>query len=161
LSAEVLADAPKVFSFTPSKPHHSYAFTFAFKLFAMLMVLPCAAWLGLLWKQGALGYGQSSGLVWFLTGLALMIYTFWCILRSRTVLDAHQIHQSWIWDKQVWLHELVYCKLIRIRKLEWLIAPRLYVRTVSGKWIAFYAADPHLWLDFERLAQELGAYQHR
>ena len=52
------------------------------------------------------------------------------------------LHQSWVWDKKMELGELAYGKLIRVRGLDWLIAPRLYVRTLVGKFAVFYAADP-------------------
>ena len=53
-----------------------------------------------------------------------------------------------------WLRELAYGKLIRVRGLEWLIAPRLYVRTLTGKFAVFYAASPEMVVEFERLVSE-------
>ncbi len=162
MSAPELASlGPAPFRFTPTQAHDSPAFTPVFKLLAAVLVLSCAAWLGALWQQGALGSGSSSGLVWFLTGLALMLYTGWHILRSRTRLDSSTLYQSWIWDKQLELRELAYCKLIRIRGLEWLIAPRLYARTLLGKFAVFYAADAALLADFERLVRELEAFRRQ
>lgn len=151
---------PAPFSFTPSRPEQAGpAFTRPFKLLATLLVAACAAWLASLWRAGALGTGGSSGLVWFLSALALMLYTWWHILSSRTRLDGTALQQSWIWDKKLELRELAYCKLIRIRGLDWLIAPRLYARTLLGKFAVFYAADPELLADFERLARELEAFR--
>ena len=160
MSAPDLASlGPAPFRFTPTQVHDSPAFTPAFKLLASVLVLGCAAWLGALWRQGALGTGSSSGLIWFLSGLALMLYTWWHILRSRTRLDHTALHQSWVWDKQLELRELAYCKLIRVRGLEWLIAPRLYARTLLGKFAVFYAADAALLADFERLVRELSEFR--
>ena len=53
------------------------------------------------------------------------------------------------------LRELAYGRLIRVRGLEWLIAPRLYVRTLTGKFTVFYAASPDMIREFERLVAEL------
>lgn len=156
---DLAALGPAPFRFTPSQPHDCPAFTPAFKLLASVLVLACVAWLASLWHQGALGSGSSSGLVWFLTGLALMLYTWWHILSSRTRLDSTTLFQSWVWDKKLELRELAYCKLIRVRGLEWLIAPRLYARTLLGKFAVFYAADAALLADFERLTQELAAFR--
>ena len=57
------------------------------------------------------------------------------------------------------LRELAYGKIIRVRGLEWLIAPRLYVRTLMGKFAVFYAADPKMLAQFERLVLELKAFR--
>jgi hypothetical protein len=69
------------------------------------------------------------------------------------------IHQSWLWDKQMELRELAYAKLIRIPGLDWLIAPRLYARTLNGKFAVFYTADRAMLEEFERLVQELREFR--
>jgi hypothetical protein len=152
---------PPPFRFTPVRPGTSSpAFTPVFKVLATLIVGLGSAWLASLWHAGALGTaGQSSGLVWLLSGLALMLYTWWHILTSRTCLDREALTQTWVWNKRLELRELAYCKLIRIRGLDWLIAPRLYARTLLGKFAVFYAADPMLLSDFERLVQELSDFR--
>lgn len=153
--SEVGRLAPPAFRFKPAGAHDSPAFTPLFKGFSTTVVLLSAIWFATLWWQGALGPSTSSGITWFVTGLLLMLYTLWHILRSRTRLDDRALHQAWIWDKHVELEQLVYGKMIRVRGLEWLIAPRLYVRTLTGKFSVFYAADPALLADFERLVQDL------
>lgn len=152
---------PPPFRFTPSQPGHaSPAFSLPFKLVATGIVALGSLWLASLWQSGALGTpGRSTGLVWLIAGLALMLYTWWHILRSRTRLDETALYQSWIWDKKLELRELAYCKLIRVRGLDWLIAPRLYARTLLGKFAVFYAADPVLLADFERLVRELAQFR--
>ncbi len=151
---------PPPFRFTPTQPGASSpAFSVAFKALATLIVALGATWLASLWRAGALGTGSSSGLVWLLSGLALMLYTWWHILRSRTRVDETALYQSWVWDKQLELRELAYCRLIRVRGLDWLIAPRLYARTLMGKFAVFYATDPVLLADFERLVRELAAFR--
>jgi len=57
------------------------------------------------------------------------------------------------------LGELAYGKLIRVRGLDWLIAPRLYVRTLMGKFAVFYAASPAMVAEFERLVAELKEFR--
>lgn len=151
---------PPPFRFTPTRPGHtSPAFTRSFKVLATLIVGAGAAWLASLWHAGALGSGSSTGLVWLLTALALMLATWWHIMRSRTRLDETALHQTWVWDKKLQLRELAYGKLIRVRGLDWLIAPRLYARTLTGKFSVFYAADPALLADFERLIRELADFR--
>lgn len=151
---------PPPFRFAPSRPGTSSpAFSLPFKLLATAIVAAGAVWLASLWRAGALGSGGSSGLAWLLSGLALMLYTWWHILTSRTRLDETALQQSWIWDKKLELRELAYCKLIRVRGLDWLIAPRLYARTLMGKFTVFYTCDPLLLADFERLVRELAAFR--
>jgi hypothetical protein len=152
---------PPPFRFTPTQAGVSRpAFTPAFKTLATVIVAIGVAWLASLWHAGALGTsGRSSGVVWLTSGLVLMLYTWWHILRSRTRIDATALHQTWIWDKKLDLRELAYCRLIRVRGLEWLIAPRLYARTLMGKFAVFYAADPVLLADFERLVREVADFR--
>ena len=151
---------PPPFRFVPTRPGvSSPAFSVAFKTVATGIVALGAAWLASLWRAGALGSGPSSGVLWLLSGLALMLYTWWHIMTSRTRLDDTVLHQSWVWDKKLELRELAYGKLIRVRGLDWLIAPRLYARTLLGKFAVFYTADPVLLADFERLVRELQAFR--
>ncbi len=80
-----------------------------------------------------------------------MLFTLGSIYRSKTTLTENTLKQTWIWDKEVALPELVYAKLIRFRGFDWLIAPRLYVRTMMGKFIVFYAADKAMIAEFQKL----------
>lgn len=135
------------------------AFSAAFQLLSTLIVGGCAAWMLQLWSSGALGSGRTTGVGWFLAGLALMGWTWIAILRSRTRVDAQGLHQRWIWDKHMAFDDLAYAKLIRVPGLDWLIAPRLYVRTLMGKFNVFYGATPALVQDFERLVRELREFR--
>ncbi len=80
-----------------------------------------------------------------------MAFTLVSIYRSKTTLTDNTLKQTWIWDKEVVLPELVYAKLIRIKGLDWLIAPRLYVRTMMGKFTVFYTADKAMIAEFQKL----------
>ena len=153
---------PPPFRFTLSSGGTSVegpAFSPLFKLLASGVVFGTALWLVQLWASGKVGGGSASMLSWFIAGLAIMFYTWWWIVRSRTRLDAQALHQSWVWDKNMELRELAYGKLIRVRGLDWLIAPRLYVRTLTGKFAVFYTADPKMIAEFERLVAELRAFR--
>jgi hypothetical protein len=154
------AFGPPPFRFTPSRPPcmRSAAYSAAFKVLATLIVFGTAGWLLLLWQGGKLGAGSSLA-TWFLAGLAMMLYTWWCIVRSVTTLDGEQLRQTWVWTKKMDLRELAYGRLLRVRGLEWLIAPRLYVRTLLGKFAVFYAAEPEMVAEFERLVRELAAFR--
>ncbi len=82
-------------------------------------------------------------------------------MRSVTRLDGQavtELRQTWIWTKRMPLGELAYARVIRVRGFEWLIAPRIYVRTLLGKFAVFYAADPRMIAQFERLAAELKSF---
>ena len=152
---EPIGPPPFRFELPDGAPLRGPAFSIAFKLLITAVVFGSAAWFVRLWLAGAL-----PGLVtWFLAALAMMLYTWWCALRSVTRLAPEGLHQSWIWDKDMELRELAYGKIIRVRGLEWLIAPRLYVRTLMGKFAVFYAADPKMLAQFERLVLELKAFR--
>jgi len=153
----VEALGPPPFRFTPSRgpTMHSRALSPCFKLLATALALGLAYWFIVLWLDGKVAGGAVSIMSWFMAALAMTLYTWWHILRSVTSLDSSQLQQTWVWPKKMELRELAYGKLIRVRGLEWLIAPRLYVRTLLGKFAVFYAADPAMIAEFERLVAEL------
>ena len=103
--------------------------------------------------------GGVAGGGWFLGAVLLLLYTWVNILRSTTRIDEQGLSQTWVWNKHMELRELAYGKLIRVRGLEWLIAPRLYVRTLMGKFAVFYATSPEMIAEFERLVKELKAFR--
>ena len=151
---------PPQFRFTPSKANMSgRAFSPTFKLLATLIVFGCAAF----FIRGYID-GRASGIAlrgddWFLGALLILKYTWWQILISRTEIQSDSIYQSWVWDKRLDMADLAYGKLIRVPGLEWLIAPRIYVRTLHGKFAVFYAASPEMVTEFERLVKELKVFR--
>lgn len=158
---------PPAFHFSmPDGPLQGPAFSTAFKVLATVIVGGCAAVLTQMGLAGQLGQPATTGapvasvgLSWFVAGLLLMGVTWWHILRSVTRLDADGLHQSWVWNKQMPLRDLAFAKLIRVRGMDWLIAPRLYVRTLDGKFAVFYAASPQLLAAFEQLGSSLKAFR--
>ena len=146
---------PPPFVFRTSQPAlPGPAFSHAFKILATAVVFACAASLAQAWLSSRAA-GAAAGGGWFIAGLLLMLYTWWHILKSETRIDDTGLYQSWMWDKHLELRELAYCKMIRVKGLDWLIAPRLYARTLTGKFAVFYAASPKMISEFERLAKEL------
>lgn len=155
-----MSDSPK-FMFNPSDGRvECSAFSTPFKVIAVVLVTMAAGWTWQMWADGILVLTlQSSG--WLLAALGMMVFTEWHILRGTTSLDSTALQQSWIWDKHVKLNDLAYTKLIRLRGLEWLIAPRLYTKTFSGKLAVFYAASPSMLAEFQRLESELKALRNQ
>ncbi len=138
------------------------AFSLPFRLLATVLVFGLEVWMYQLWQAGRLtppGLSTAAALGWPLAAVLLMLYTWWHIVTSRTTLTADRLHQSWVLDKKMELRELAYAKLIRVPGLDWLIAPRLYVRTLLGKFAVFYAADPAMLAEFHRLIAELKAFR--
>ncbi len=154
---------PPSFRFTPSvQPMRVRAFSLPFRLLATVMVFGIEVWMYVLWQAGQLsppGLSTAAALGWPLAAVGIMLYTWWHIVTSRTTLTPTSLHQSWMWDKKMELGELAYGKLIRVPGLDWLIAPRLYVRTLLGKFAVFYAADAAMLAEFERLIAELKAFR--
>lgn len=143
------------FAFTPEGGHlECSAFTKPFKALAVMLVSSALVWGWRMWMDGQIEASwRSSG--WLLAALVMMAYTEWHILKGKTSLDSSTLKQSWMWDKQVLVQDLAYAKLFRVRGLDWLIAPRLYVKTYAGKMAAFYAAGPLMLAEFKRLEIEL------
>lgn len=152
---------PPPFRFTPTEDlGSSAAFSPVFKVLATALVVACGAGLLHAWVAGRV-QGNTVGGGWFFAAIAMITYTWWHILRSATRIDSSGLHQTWLWDKHMDLRELAYGKVIRIRGLEWLIAPRLYVRTLMGKFAVFYAASPTMIAEFDRLASELKVFRNQ
>jgi len=149
-----------VFSFAPAGGRiECSAFSTPFKALAVGLVTLAMMWAWKMWADGLLILNlQSSG--WLLAALCMMAYTEWHILRGKTTLDSKALQQSWVWSKRTELQDLAYAKLIRVRGLDWLIAPRLYTKTFSGKLAVFYAAAPAMLIEFERLEKELKALRN-
>lgn len=107
-----------------------------------------------MWGSGVLEMTlASSG--WLGAALCMMLYTQWFILRGTTTMDSTGLEQDWVWRKRVELTDLAYAKLIRVRGLEWLIAPRLYTKTFSHKLTVFYVTSPAMLEECERLETHL------
>lgn len=135
------------------------AFTRSYRVLVTVMVVVALGWWVRLWLQGQWGDRPLLGGGWFLLAIVLMAWTGWAVLRSRTCIDAQEISQTWIWHKHMPCRELAYARLIRIRGLEWLMAPRLYVRTLLGKFAVFYIADPQVLAQAECLVKELTEFR--
>lgn len=143
------------FAFTPrGGPIVCSSFSLAFKGLATLLVTLALGWA---WHMGSRGTLElswaSSG--WLGAALCMMLYTQWFILTGKTTLDSRAIEQTWVWKKRVEFHELAYAKLIRVRGLEWLIAPRLYTKTFSNKLAIFYVTSDTMLAELGQLEVQL------
>lgn len=145
------------FVFQPRAPAREVAaFSAPFRTLAWALLLGLGVWM-LNVKQA---YGSNAA-VWGMAAWAMMFWTVWNIQRSRTRLSTEGLYQSWIWNKQMAMSDLAYTHLIRVRALDWLIAPRLYVRSLSGRFTVIYCADPDMLDDMARLSRELHAFHTR
>jgi hypothetical protein len=145
------------FVFHPRHPEREVpAFSTSFRALAWALLLGLGAWM-LSIKQA---HGTNAAL-WGLAAWTMMAWTVWNIQRSRTRLSAQGLFQTWIWNKQMAMQDLAYARLIRVRALDWLIAPRLYVRNLSGRFTVIYCADTDMLEDMARLSEELYAFHTR
>ena len=150
-----------LFSFDPNGGRlECSAFSTPFKVLAVVLVTAAVAWGLHMWVNGLIEATlASSG--WLFAALCMMVYTQWYIVTGKTRLSSEALEQSWVWNKRTPLNELAFAKLIRLRGFDWLIAPRLYTKTFSGKLAVFYAADKAMLAEFERLEHELKAVRTR
>jgi hypothetical protein len=154
---------PAPFRFTPHEGQvQGAAFSVVFKALTSAIVLGSLWWLVDLWlagKFGATGWAGVQAAGWFILGWLLLAWTGWEVLHSQVRLDGEGLYQSWIWQKHMAYDDLAYAKLIRVRGLEWFMAPRLYVRTLMGKFAVFYVTEAHVLQECERLCVELEAFR--
>jgi len=151
---------PEPFRFQPQpEVVEGPAFSRWFQGITWVTVLGSGYWLLHLWQQGKFGGDVSlAGLKqagWFILAWLLLAWTAWHVVRSRMCMDTQGLQQTWIWHKAMAYDEMAYAKLIRVRGLEWLMAPRLYVRTLMGKFAVFYVSDARLLAECERLQRAL------
>ena len=161
LAQEMLGPPPFRFDPAPGPGFvEGAAFTVPFRFLAIGIVGACAAGLFGLWQAGRLASASgTTGIGWLLAAVAMLALMGWHILTSRTRIDPEALQQTWVWNKRMEMRELAYAKLIRVRGLDWLIAPRLYVRTLLGKFAIFHVADPHVLEACERLCAELKRFR--
>lgn len=142
--------------FTPQQQHlEGAAFGTGFRLLATGLMLGLVLW-GVRLVQGSQLSGINQDvLLWGVAAFALLAYMWWVLLRSRTTLTPETLSQTWFWRKTTPLGHITYARFMRLRGLEWLIAPRLYVRAGPGPFVAYHAATPALWAEFQRIAEQL------
>lgn len=138
-------------AFTPEGGRVECAsYSLVFKGITAAITGSAVLWTWQLWRTGQLA-PSSSMMTWSLAALCMMGLISWHILRGRTTLDASGIEQTWIWRKRVDMQELAYAKLMRVPGLDWLIAPRLYTRTLANKTIIFYVTSPAMLQELKKL----------
>lgn len=132
------------------------SFPIATRLLSTLLVVGLATMGAVTWFGAAqsevLQEGLGAAQVGFLLAvLAVVGSGYWGILTSRTRIDGEQIEQSWLWRKKVRIAEITQLKLISVPGLDWLIVPRLVVRTGYGL-TTFHTGDPAVLARFRMLA---------
>jgi hypothetical protein len=152
---------PPPFRFSPraGSSVEGPAFTIAFKALVTAVVFGAAGWTAWLWMDGKIVGGTASIMTLFVLAVVMMTYTWWAMMRSVTTLDSESMQQTWVWHKKMELGDLGSAKLIRVKGLDWLIAPRIYLRPRMGKFALFYVASPEMIAECERLVQQLREFR--
>ena len=138
----------------PAQALSGQAFGPVFKLLAWAILMALLAWIWRLDFDWRATHGAWVAVAW-----AMLAFIVWHIQRSRITLDAQAIEQSWMWRRRITLQELAYIKVMRIRGLEFLVAPRIYARNLGGTFTFFYCHDRALLDEFTRLAQVLREHE--
>lgn len=147
---------PAPFRFTPRhETVISPAFSRPFKALAIALLLGLGVWA---YQLHGFQMVQTDYL-WLWAAWGIMAYTVGHLLMGKTRLTSQTLEQTWIWHKKVELRDLAYVKLIRVPGLDALIAPRLYARTLMGKFTVIYACSPEMIDEFKRLGTELKEFR--
>lgn len=147
---------PAPFRFSPKQEQlTSPAFSWPFKTLATALLLGLSTWAAQLYGSRLL----QTDTLWLWAAWGILAYTVVHLLIGKTQLTAQAIEQTWIWHKKVELRDLAYVKLIRVPGMDALIAPRLYARTLMGKFTVIYACSPEMIDEFKRLGAELKAFR--
>ena len=140
----------------PAQAMTAAAFSPVFKAIAWFILIALLVWFWRLDIHWNARQGSWTAVVW-----AMLAFIVWHIQRSRIILDSVAIEQTWMWSRRVLLQELALVKVMRIRGLEQLVAPRIYVRNLGGRFTIFYCHDPAMLEEFTRLAEALKRHEHR
>lgn len=99
--------------------------------------------------------------IWVLLAgcLALVFYTVFWVFYAQTTLTPTHISQTYVFNRRMHLGELAAAKFVYIPYLTWLIAPRLFIRSASGKFTAIYGATPDLLALFGQIHRIVNAPQ--
>jgi hypothetical protein len=136
------------------------AFGRAFRATATVLVLALTVWAARVVTQNGANAADPTLLSWVLAGCGLVLAMWWVMVRSTTSLTPEHLTQTWFWKKSTPLTDIGYAKFMRFKGLEWLIAPRLYVRTGHGPFKTYYAGDPALWSAFEAMSAHFRPYKN-
>ena len=140
----------------PAQPLRGPAFGPVFKALAWLILLGLLVWVWRLEFDWSSRQGALVVVAW-----AMLAFMAGHIQRSRIVLDQEKIEQTWMWRRRMALRELAFVKVMRVRGLEFLIAPRIYARNLGGTFTFFYCSDRAMLDEFARLAEALRQHEHR
>jgi hypothetical protein len=146
--------------YQPQAPHVTGpAFGPVFRACATGLVFALVIWGARVVTQNGLDAVDPTLLSWVLAGLGLVLVMGWTMVRSTTTLTTESLSQTWFWKKSTPLADIGYAKFMRFKGLEWLIAPRLYVRTGHGPFKTYHAGHPALWEAFEAMAAHFEPYK--
>ncbi|MDH4450766.1 MAG: hypothetical protein QE265_09270 [Rhodoferax sp.] len=151
---------PVTQQFAPTLPHgtmESASYGPVFKGIALVLLAAAGLWAFQMHQMATRTQSAIDVFSWLWLPWGLMAYTVWFVVTGTTRLSSTAIEQSWMWTKRIELDNLAYAKVIRLRGLEWLLAPRLYTKSFSGKLFIFYAASPAMLDEFKRLETALAA----
>lgn len=128
---------------------------------AVIMVLILLAFA--VWSVPALRTTDWSlgNLVIYGGALLCIVWVGYWIFRSRIRLEGEVLTQTWLWTKREQAAEVAQLKLVHVRGLEQVMAPRLLVRRRNGAITWFYAADARLLTGFAERVAERGIQPRR
>ncbi len=116
--------------------------------FPILVRCAATALMAALLVQGAglvpeVRWGEQTASSLAMGGLLIVLlgWTYYWIMASRFRLTDVALEQSWIWPKRVLLSEITQAKLVRVPRLEWMVAPRLVLRTRGLGVHVLYCSD--------------------
>jgi len=135
------------------EPLESPAYPRLVRMLALILVVDLIAF-GL-WSVPALRSADWSGasLVVFALAMVCITWVGYWILNSRTRLDGDVLTQTWLWTKKENAADVAQLKLVHLRWLDRVIAPRLLVRRRNGAITWVHSADANLLTGFaERVA---------
>ncbi len=93
-----------------------------------------------LYRKGAIGVQWP---LWF-AALVVVEWSAYWVWNSRVTVDHEKIEQTWVWKKTVLKKNISSFNIVEMPFLNWLITPRVVVRTGSMQIITLPVAAPQV-----------------
>ncbi len=115
------------------------AFGLLQRVLAALMAAALTGWCLYAWRTFT---AEGGGAMLWLAALIIVQWSAYWIWNSTVTVDDEAIAQTWVWKKVVRKEEIASLNIVHARWLEWLITPRVVIRTSAMMMTTFPLACP-------------------
>jgi hypothetical protein len=133
----------------------SAAFPKLLRIVAVVLMLGLVAGALSIYTKLRQAHWSTGSLVLVIAACACIAWFGYWLLKSRTRLEGSVLTQTWLWTKRARAQDVAHFKLVHLRALDAIVAPRLLVKQRNGGLQWFQAADGRVLQAFcDRVVQQ-------